>query len=63
MEKNVSILGGGVSGMTCAWLFAKSGWNVKIIAEKFSPSTLSDGTAALWEPYLSNDGDYSQTNF
>ena len=47
-----SVLGAGVSGLTCAIKLLESGHNVEIVSDKFSPETVSDVAAALWYPFL-----------
>lgn len=47
-----SVLGAGVSGLTCAVKLLESGHNVEIVSDKFSPETVSDVAAALWYPFL-----------
>ena len=51
MAKSVAIIGGGVSGLTCAVLFAERGFSVKIFAEQVGTQTTSGAAAALWFPY------------
>lgn len=50
-SKNVCIIGGGVSGLTCGIKLKEAGYQVCIIAENLSPHTTSDVAAALWRPY------------
>lgn len=46
----VSVLGGGVIGLTTALILLKKGYLVTVYADKFSPDTLSDVAAAYWYP-------------
>ena len=47
-----TVLGAGVSGLTCAVRLLESGHEVEVISDKFSPETVSDVAAALWYPFL-----------
>ena len=47
-----SVLGAGVSGLTCAVKLLESGHEVEIVSDKFSPETVSDVAAAVWYPFL-----------
>ncbi len=47
-----TVLGAGVSGLTCAVSLLESGHEVEVISDKFSPETVSDVAAALWYPFL-----------
>lgn len=51
MPKNVAIIGGGVSGLTCGVLFAESGWRVTLIAREIGQATTSGAAGAIWFPY------------
>lgn len=46
------VLGGGVSGSTCALELARAGWAPEIWAEAFGARTTSGVAAALWYPYM-----------
>lgn len=46
------VLGGGVSGSTCALELARAGWRPEIWAEAFGTRTTSGVAAALWYPYM-----------
>jgi glycine/D-amino acid oxidase-like deaminating enzyme len=54
MKRNITILGAGVNGLSCA-ISILSKWSdlydVTILAEKFTPETTSDGSGGLWLPY------------
>ena len=46
----VAVVGGGISGLFCAWRLREAGRQVNIYAEKFSPHTTSDMAGAFWGP-------------
>jgi D-amino-acid oxidase len=48
---DVIVVGGGVSGLTCAVVLAESGRHVRLIARAFSPDTTSDVAGAVWYPF------------
>ena len=47
-----TILGAGVSGLSCAIELLKSNIDVKILSKVRSPNTVSDVAAAVWYPFL-----------
>jgi D-amino-acid oxidase len=51
MERRVAIVGAGVSGFTCAVLFAEGGYRAAIFAKETGQQTTSAAAAALWFPY------------
>ena len=51
MRHRVAIVGAGVSGLTCAIVFAESGFATSILAEKIGDRTDSAAAAAIWYPY------------
>ena len=51
MAESVSIIGAGVSGLTCGVVFAERGWTAKIFAEQVGTRTTSGAAGALWFPY------------
>lgn len=58
-SKKIAIIGGGVIGASCAVEIVqkfgphtKYNWDVRIIAEQFTPATTGDGAAGLWGPYV-----------
>ncbi len=51
MAKEVVVLGAGVSGLTCAVLFAERGHRTRIFAEETGSATTSAVAAAIWFPY------------
>src|SRR6266699_6271656 len=51
MERQVGIVGAGVSGLTCGVLFAERGYRTAIFAEETGQQTTSGAAAALWFPY------------
>jgi len=51
MKRRVAIVGAGVSGMTCAIVFAESGFATSIFAEQIGDRTDSAAAAAIWYPY------------
>jgi D-amino-acid oxidase len=50
-DNAVAIVGAGVSGLTCAVLFAEGGFNVTIFARETGDQTTSAAAAAIWFPY------------
>jgi len=51
MTQMVAVVGAGVSGLTCAVVFAERGHRTAILAEKIGPGTTSSAAAAVWYPY------------
>jgi D-amino-acid oxidase len=51
MKQRVAIVGAGVSGLTCAVLFAENGFESSILAEEIGDQTNSAAAAAIWYPY------------
>ena len=51
MAQTVAIVGAGVSGLTCAVVFAERGHRTAIFAEQIGPGTTSAAAAAIWYPY------------
>jgi D-amino-acid oxidase len=51
MREQVGIVGAGVSGLTCAVLFAERGYHTTIFAEEIGQRTTSAAAAAIWFPY------------
>src|SRR5262245_26568660 len=45
------VVGGGVSGLTCALELAALGLSVEVRARELAPSTTSSVAAAIWYPY------------
>jgi D-amino-acid oxidase len=50
-KPRVAIVGAGVSGLTCAILFAENGWATSVLAEQIGDETNSAAAAAIWYPY------------
>ncbi len=50
-KKPITILGGGVSGLTTGVLLLEQGFDVTIIAEEVAQNTVSSIAAAIWFPY------------
>jgi D-amino-acid oxidase len=50
-KPRVAIVGAGVSGLTCAVLFAESGFETAVFAEELGERTNSAAAAAMWYPY------------
>ena len=51
MTQTVAIVGAGVSGLTCAVVFAERGYRSAIFAEQIGSDTTSAAAAAIWFPY------------
>ena len=51
MQEQIAIIGAGVSGLTCAVLFAERGYRVQILAEETGPRITSAAAGAIWFPY------------
>jgi D-amino-acid oxidase len=47
----VAVVGAGVSGLTCAILFAEDGFETSVFAEEIGERTNSAAAAAMWYPY------------
>lgn len=50
-KPRVAIVGAGVSGLTCAILFAEEGFETSVFAEEIGDRTNSAAAAAIWYPY------------
>lgn len=57
MAKTVAVVGAGVSGLTCAVLFAERGYRAAIFAEEIGACTTSAAAAAMWYPYDAGPSD------
>jgi D-amino-acid oxidase len=51
MKQRVAIIGAGVSGLTCAVLFAENKFETAIFADEIGDRTNSAAAAAIWYPY------------
>ena len=51
MDRNVAIIGAGVSGLTCGIVFAEHGYRTAIFAKETGQQTTSGAAAAIWFPY------------
>ena len=51
MERNVAIIGAGVSGLTCGVMFAEHAYHTSIFAKETGQRTTSAAAAAVWFPY------------
>jgi D-amino-acid oxidase len=57
MKHRVAVIGAGVSGLTCAVLFAENGFETAIFAEEIGDRTNSAAAAAIWYPYDVGSGE------
>ncbi len=53
----VTVVGGGVIGLTAALRLAEAGWPVAVVARAYSPDTTSDVAAAVWYPFRAGPPD------
>jgi D-amino-acid oxidase len=51
MDRNVAIVGAGVSGLTCGVVLAEHGYHVAIFAKETGQQTTSAAAGAVWFPY------------
>src|SRR5215831_12134155 len=51
MDRNVAIIGAGVSGLTCGIVLAEHGYRTTIFAKDIGQQTTSSVAAAVWFPY------------
>jgi D-amino-acid oxidase len=51
MDRNVAIIGAGVSGLTCGIVFAERGYRTAIFANEIGQETTSGAAGAVWFPY------------
>ena len=51
MDRNVAIIGAGVSGLTCGVMLAEHGYRTAIFAKDIGQQTTSSVAAAVWFPY------------
>lgn len=49
--RRVTVVGAGVSGLTCALRIAEAGHDVRVVTHTVSPHTTSDVAAAVWYPF------------
>ena len=47
----MAVVGAGVSGLTCALLFAEAGFETSVFAAEIGDHTNSAAAAAIWYPY------------
>ena len=52
-----TVVGAGVSGLSCAVRLLEAGHEVEVISDRFSPDTVSDVAAAIWYPFLTAPAD------
>jgi D-amino-acid oxidase len=56
MNKNIAIIGAGISGMATAYMLLRKQYNITIFSKAFSPHLTSNKAAAFWFPYhIRND--------
>lgn len=51
MNKQIAIIGAGISGLSTAYTLVNAGYTVQIFANAFSPNLVSNKAAAFWFPY------------
>jgi D-amino-acid oxidase len=51
MDRNVAVVGAGVSGLTCGIVFAEHGYRTAMFARDIGQQTTSSVAAAVWFPY------------
>jgi D-amino-acid oxidase len=56
-----TVVGAGVSGLSCAVRLLEAGHDVEVISDRFSPDTVSDVAAAIWYPFLTAPADRADT--
>ena len=56
-NKTVTVVGGGVSGLTTAICLQEAGYEVEIVTRELSPFTTSDKAAAVWFPFAAGPAD------
>ena len=52
-----TVIGAGVSGLSCAVKLLEAGHEVEVVSDRFSPDTVSDVAAAIWYPFLTAPAD------
>jgi D-amino-acid oxidase len=57
MPQTVAIVGAGVSGLTCAVVFAERGYRTAVFAAQIGQGTTSAAAAAIWYPYDTGSSD------
>ena len=55
-----TVVGAGVSGLSCAIRLLEAGHEVGVISDRFSPDTVSDVAAAIWYPFLTAPADKAE---
>lgn len=50
-SSRITVIGGGVIGLSCAVRLAEGGADVDVVAKAYSPRTTSDIAAAVWYPF------------
>ena len=50
-SRDVTVIGGGVSGLTCGVVLQEAGYQVRIVSRERWPQTVSAVAAAMWYPY------------
>jgi D-amino-acid oxidase len=57
LTRDAIVVGGGVSGLTCAIRLAEAGFAVRLVARERTPNTTSDLAAAVWYPFRCGSAD------
>ena len=56
-KRTITVVGGGVSGLTTAICLQEAGYEVEIVTRELSPFTTSDKAAAVWFPFAAGPTD------
>ena len=57
MQRQIALIGAGVSGLTCGVILVERGYHVSILAREIGQLTTSGAAAAVWFPYDAEPAD------